>query len=410
MKGKLLVSMLVACLPWLAMAQSNDDLYFIPKKEKKVEKKERVGVVPRTVMNETVNELPATGTTLVVRDVKGNVRDVDEYNRRYTSRDNTFSYQNDTLFVSEKPYGERGEWVNEFQGTDSDYEYAMRLVRFRNPRYAIPVSSPLYWEVVNGAFMSWDWNVYDDGMYAYVFPSYTNRLWWDWRWSNGFYGPGWGFSITPGWGFSFGWSSPWYNSWYSPYWYGGYWGGYWGGHWGGYWGPGWHHHNPYYGGAYYGPRYNYNNRRGELGVSSHRGSYNSHGRGDYYSGRRVSAVGDRNGRTGGRVVRSSDGVNNGRSSRVSGTRSRYGNYTRPTQSSDRTNRVYTRPSSTRRSSSSERYQSGSRRQDSYKYTPNSSSRHSSGATYRSGGGSSRSSGGSYRSGGGSSRSGGTRRR
>ena len=30
---------------------------------------------------------------------------------------------------------------------------------------------------------SWDWNVYDDGLYAYVFPTYTNRLWWDWRWN-----------------------------------------------------------------------------------------------------------------------------------------------------------------------------------------------------------------------------------
>ena len=45
----------------------------------------------------------------------------------------------------------------------------MRIVRFRNPRYAIPVSSPLYWDVVYG-LPSWDWNVYDDGLYAYVFP------------------------------------------------------------------------------------------------------------------------------------------------------------------------------------------------------------------------------------------------
>lgn len=95
----------------------------------------------------------------------------------------------------------------------------MRIVRFRNPRYAIPVSSPLYWDVVYG-LPSWDWNVYDDGLYAYVFPTYTNRLWWDWRW-NYPYGASWGFS----WGFSWGWSSPWYyNSWYYP----GYWGGYWG--------------------------------------------------------------------------------------------------------------------------------------------------------------------------------------
>ena len=184
MRRKVLASMLFAFLPWLAMAQSTDDLYFIPKKEKKTEVSQKVGVVPKEVSNKTVNELPSN-TAIVVKDVKGNVRDVDEYNRRYTSRDNTFTYDNDTLYIEEKPYNERGEWVNGFQGSDMDYEYAMRIVRFRNPRYAIPISSPLYWDVVYGAFPSWDWNVYDDGMYAYIFPTYTNRLWWDWRWSYG---------------------------------------------------------------------------------------------------------------------------------------------------------------------------------------------------------------------------------
>ncbi len=310
MRRKVLASMLFTFLPWLAMAQSTGDLYFIPKKEKKTEVSQKVGVVPKEVSNKTVNEMPAN-TAIVVKDVKGNVRDVDEYNRRYTSRDNTFTYENDTLYIEEKPYGERGEWVNGFQGSDMDYEYAMRLVRFRNPRYAIPVSSPLYWDVVYGALPSWDWNVYDDGMYAYVFPTYTNRLftyendtlyieekpygergewvngfqgsdmdyeyamrlvrfrnpryaipvssplywdvvygalpswdwnvyddgmyayvfptytnrlWWDWRWSSGFYGPGWGFS--------FGWHSPWYSSWYSPWYYGGWYSPWYAGHWG----------------------------------------------------------------------------------------------------------------------------------------------------------------------------------
>ena len=394
-------------MPWLAMAQSNDDLYFIPKKDKKVEKKEKVGIVPKTVMNETVNELPA-GTTFVVKDVKGRVRDVDEYNRRYTSKDNTFSYQNDTLMVTEKPYGERGEWVDGFDGSESDYEYAMRLVRFKNPRYMIPISSPMYFEVVNGALCSWDWNVYDDGLYAYVFPTFSNRLWSDWRFSAGF-GPTFGFSI--------GWASPWYNSWYSP-WYGGYWGGYWGGYYGSYWhgywdgyygGGYWGSRYPHYGwgGSYYGPRYNYNNRRGEYAGSSHRNRFtSSSARGEYASNRHVREIGDRRGRTGGRVVRSSDGLN--RSSREVGGRSRGGVYTRPTHSSDRSNRVYTRPSSTRRNSTSERFNSeSSRRSNSYNYSSGSSSRRSSGSsgTFRSGGGSSRHSGGGSvgRSGGGARR-------
>ena len=115
----------------------------------------------------------------------------------------------------------------------------MRIVRFRSPAYAIPISSLLYWDVVYGAFPSWDWNVYDDGLYAYVFPTYTNPLWWDWRWNWSIAGPRWGY----GWG----WYSPWYyGGWYSSYWYGGYWGGWYAG----YWGP-WHHPYPYLGGGYH---------------------------------------------------------------------------------------------------------------------------------------------------------------
>ena len=215
MKSRICASLLIACLPWLAMAQSNDDLYFIPKKEKKTEQKAEVKSVPKQTSNNTT-VYAAPGSTIVVKDVTGKTRDIDEYNRRYTSRDNTFSMQNDTLYIEEKPYGERGEWVNGFEGSQDDYEYAMRIIRFRSPRYAIPVSSPLYWDVVYGGYASWDWNIYEDGLYAYVFPTSTNPLWWDWRWNWGVAGPRWGFS--------WGWSSPWYySSWYSPYWYGGYW-------------------------------------------------------------------------------------------------------------------------------------------------------------------------------------------
>lgn len=153
-------------------------------KEKKTEQKAEVKSVPKQTSNNTT-VYAAPGSTIVVKDVTGKTRDIDEYNRRYTSRDNTFSMQNDTLYIEEKPYGERGEWVNGFEGSQDDYEYAMRIIRFRSPRYAIPVSSPLYWDVVYGGYASWDWNIYEDGLYAYVFPTSTNPLWWDWRWNWG---------------------------------------------------------------------------------------------------------------------------------------------------------------------------------------------------------------------------------
>ena len=73
---------------------------FIPKKkaEKKEEVKQEVKVVVPQKQN-TTTVYAAPGSTVVVKDVKGKVRDVDEYNRRYTSRDNNFSMENDTLYI-----------------------------------------------------------------------------------------------------------------------------------------------------------------------------------------------------------------------------------------------------------------------------------------------------------------------
>ena len=338
-KLKVFASLIWASLPLFVAAQSNDDLYFVPKK--KAETKKETVVTPKQNQGTAVYSASSASTPVVVKDAAGNTRDVDEYNRRYTSRENTFSMQNDTLYIQEKPYGERGEWVNGFEGSQDDYEYAMRIVRFRSPRYAIPVSSPLYWDVVYGAFPSWDWNVYDDGLYAYVFPTYSNPMWWDWRWNWSIAGPS----------FGWGWYSPWYYSswyspWYSPYWYGGYWGSNWGGYWGGYWGPGWHHHYPYYGwgGAYQGHSYTYNNRRAE--GMERRGTVGSAFDRNGRTGGRVMSELDRNGRTGGRVVTGTDGIRSIRPDGASRVRSTTGTrYTRPSQGLGES--TYSRPSSTR---------------------------------------------------------------
>ena len=64
---------------------------FISSLRKKLKRKEEVKqevkvVVPQKQNTTTVYAAP--GSTVVVKDVKGKVRDVDEYNRRYTSRDN----------------------------------------------------------------------------------------------------------------------------------------------------------------------------------------------------------------------------------------------------------------------------------------------------------------------------------
>lgn len=408
MKSRIWASLLIACLPWLAMAQSNDDLYFVPKKEKKTEQKKEVQSTPKQTSNNTT-VYAAPGSTIVVKDVTGKTRDIDEYNRRYTSRDNTFSMQNDTLYIEEKPYGERGEWVNGFEGSQDDYEYAMRIIRFRSPRYAIPISSPLYWDVVYGAYPSWDWNVYEDGLYAYIFPTSTNPIWWDWRWNWSIAGPSWGWGWSSPWYYSWysPWSSPWYSSWYSPYWYGGYWGGYWG--------PGWHHHHyPYWAGNYRTGHTDYRPSR-YAGYSSSRRSNVGLGNTSRYvntSSRRSSSNS-----TIGRVVRPGSGYEHtsnsvrptvgggssfqpGSGSSVGRPSRGNGSYVRPSSTVDRTGSTYNRPSSTRRSSG---YNSNTRSSNSY--TPRNS-----GSSFSRGGGSSfnrGSSGGFNRGssmGGGSSRS------
>lgn len=367
MKSRFIITALIACLPWLAMAQSNDDLYFVPKKETKA-KKENVAVQREKRQSSATTVYAAPGSTVVVKDASGRTRNIDEYNRRYTSRDNTFRTQNDTLYIEEKPYGERGEWVNGFEGTQDDYEYAMRIVRFRSPRYAIPVSSPLYWDVVYGAYPSWDWNVYDDGLYAYVFPTYTNPMWWDWRWNWSMAGPRWGWS--------WGWSSPYYYSyysWHSPYWYGSWYDPYWGPGWGG---PH-HHHHGYYGwaGNYRVGHTDYRPSRYNRGGSSLRYSASNQNRYNNGYSRNPGNSSTRWNNSRGSIGRVVTPGNNGSAIRVqpgsqssvrrgyvnggaSGSNSRgssFGNnresntYIRPSSTVDRSGSSYSRPSSTRRS-------------------------------------------------------------
>lgn len=429
MKKIVLLLSFALSLPLAMMAQSNDDdLYFVPSKEQKKQEEVKPKVVrePRVNTN-TTTIYTAPGSTVVIEDRKGNkldARDVDEYNRRYNSKDNDFSMQDDTLYVKERSTpGLDGEWVGgEFNGSQDDYEYAERIIRFRNPRFAVSISSPLYWDIVYGA-NSWNWNVYTDGLYAYAFPTFTNRLWWDWRFNS--YGPGWG------WGG--GWNYPYYG-------WGGYYPGYWGG---GYWGPHWGHNHGYYpgwGGGGHWARNTYTNRT-YGGSSDYRNSssvrrYGSNGsvRSERSSGTSSYSRGDQNSTR--RVIGTRTvGERNGTSTRTDASSSRHSIYTRPSstrssssvessrgsgsvstpeyseggrRSSSRSSSTYTRGSSSapERSYSTERSNNSSR-----SYTP---SRSSSGSSYSSpsggssrsystggGGGSSRSSGGG---GGGASRS------
>ena len=122
MKKIVFLSLFALCLPWALSAQSvDDDLYYVPSKKKggkrrrrKKSPADRCGCSKEQIAPTTVYASPGN-TTIVVKDRKGNIRDVDEYNRRYDSKDYDFSQENDTLYIDEKEDdGLDGEWVNGF--------------------------------------------------------------------------------------------------------------------------------------------------------------------------------------------------------------------------------------------------------------------------------------------------------
>jgi len=155
---------------------------------------------------------------------------------------------------------EEGYYLNEFKGSQSDLEYAERIRRFHNPKYTIFIGDPNYNDIY---FLdNFDWNVYVDGSYAYITPTWTNPYWFDyayrpysynsWYWRNSWYSP---YSYYGGWGYN-PWSYNYYGGWGYPY-YGYY--GYYDYGWGSpyYYGYG---YNNYWGGGFYnGRNYNRNN-------------------------------------------------------------------------------------------------------------------------------------------------------
>ena len=177
-----------------------DDMYFIPQKEEP--KKTSTVVVtyesPQPAVAETeahVQDEPVYAT--------GEVRDVDEYNRRGVWAGDTLTADGDSTDAAARSV-EPGD----------DYECSKRILRFCAPTIGVAVSSPLYWDLCYGPNAIY-WDVYDDGVFAYAFPS---------SWSTFYWGP----YVSWGWGpyYSYwGWGGPWYAGWYDPW----------------YWRPHWHY-------------------------------------------------------------------------------------------------------------------------------------------------------------------------
>lgn len=196
MGSRILFSLVAAAFSIIGFAQA-DDMYFVPQKVKK-EKTEQKPRTPAPVVAET----PVTAADDEV--AGGSDRDVDEYNRRYQWKEDGSATDAEE------------EAADDAVGDDGDgYECSRRIVLFNAPTIGVAVSSPLYWELRYGP-NSFYWDVYDDGLYAYAYPSswyWASPYSWSWSWGWGLYRPYWGWHV--------GWHSHWYwgaHHWHRPYW------------------------------------------------------------------------------------------------------------------------------------------------------------------------------------------------
>ena len=118
----------------------------------------------------------------------GQLRDVDDYNRRSTGRITEIHVGNDTLYVDADSsyvegysYEEQPYYEDNFY--DNDYYYSSRMMRFHN---YFPYD-PWYWDFAYGWYDPW----YDPwyGFYGRFYP-YGWYSWSSW---------GWGWRHYPGW-------------------------------------------------------------------------------------------------------------------------------------------------------------------------------------------------------------------
>ncbi len=152
--------------------------------------------------------------------VPDSIWDIDAYNRRYeTEAEPIYTDTPDTIYMADE---EDGYYLNGFYGTQSDLEYAERIRKFHNPRFTVHISDPAYNDIY--FLNSFDWNVYIDGTYAFVTPTWTNPWYWDYTWAPySYWGPSWRWnSFYWGWGYpyyGFGWSwgYPHHHHYYPPH-------------------------------------------------------------------------------------------------------------------------------------------------------------------------------------------------
>ncbi len=175
--------MIIGALP-LSVAAQDDDMYFVPQKKSVQKVTDNYGI-PKDVY------------------YSGSDRDVDEYNRRYTSSYEVLgsdSTKNDTINFS----SERGVYPDSI--AEEDYKYTKKLSRFDDYDLAEAY-----------------WTGFDDGRFGWHSPWYYSRYGWYHPWRYRWYDP-----------WYYAWYDPWYGPWYAYGWYDPWYASVYYGRWGGY--------------------------------------------------------------------------------------------------------------------------------------------------------------------------------
>ena len=165
----ILLSILIS-VTFAGFAQEYDDIYYDSSKTKKKE-------ATKKTKSSAIEESPDSSIIY---------RDVDEYNRRYTSNIDTIAYDS----ISEEKQGY--------------FIYTDRIRRFHNPTVIIETNNP---ELAEVYYVSTTPSV----NLIIGTPSYYwgSPYWYDWyypySWRTGWYGPSW-YSSWYGWNWSFGWT------------------------------------------------------------------------------------------------------------------------------------------------------------------------------------------------------------
>ena len=205
MKSSLIAILVTACLPMAMLAQTDDDMYFVPKKKSKAQSVKTASRAPsRTVRAVHVNSTEDASADTTADYHVGDLRDVDEYNRRGSSSESvTARMSGDTLYVTSSDgkvtayTGDGGETEVQTQDNDNyygdnyyddDFHYSARLHRYHGYYYR----DPFFWDYTYGWYDPWY-----DPWYGWYAPYYRYGYisWYSW---------GWGWHCHPGWDMAWG--------------------------------------------------------------------------------------------------------------------------------------------------------------------------------------------------------------